>query len=56
MESSYGETASVEHIVRDSGVHQDRFLCSQTTELVVEGRSIARVFNDRANVELDSAV
>jgi len=30
----------------------DRFLCSQATGLVVERRSIGRVFNDRVKVEL----
>jgi len=68
MEYSHVDTASVQRMAREPchgetarelrGIlvfTSDRFLCSQATELVVERRSIGRVF-DSVKVELDSAV
>jgi hypothetical protein len=45
-----------ERYIRKADGETESLLYSQATELVVERRSIGRVFNDRVMVELDSAV
>jgi hypothetical protein len=66
---SQGDTAGVQRMAREPchvetagekrGIlvfTSDRFLCSQATGLVVERRSIGRVFKDRVKVVLVGAV
>jgi hypothetical protein len=44
------------HVTARQRKDSEGFWCSQATELVVERRSIGRVFNDRVKVELGSAM